>query len=409
MLGLQTPPRQGSYKIGSTPSTAAESPLCESADDDFSVRRAISFGGSPGSPLRPSNSFRRAGSLGSTPTLLQKSNSIGSLWTVELKTLRQSGSYFEAVECLRRIRVLLTEVYRADRMKFCKADYDSATKALRKQKTVWSTSLFKEVVSITVDFFNTNSFNMLPTAVFVEILHFISVEEFLPIFSVSASWREVATCDEAWSSFYRQKFTMSNLIGTLPDRNERMILAYQRRLRDPQLGDKVEVAWRGKFRLETSDVYQGLAWWVAEVVDKHPSQGRYKIRYPGWESRWDEWVPRDRLRWAVSRNTLVSIQVGDVVELWCCGANVPGAWLESKVKRIRGDRFCLGRVLSTGFLWVERDRIRLVRRASDSYDGALGDQGQSARRSLSGAFSAISQRFGSLRNQSDQAGSCTIM
>tara|TARA_B110000090_G_scaffold192162_1_gene225334 strand:- start:158 stop:352 length:195 start_codon:yes stop_codon:yes gene_type:complete len=50
------------------------------------------------------------------------------------------------------------------------------------------------------------------------------------------------------------------------------------------------VAWRGKFRLEAMDVYQGLAWWVAEIVDKHTEQGKYKIRYPGWESRWDEWV-----------------------------------------------------------------------------------------------------------------------
>ena len=32
------------------------------------------------------------------------------------------------------------------------------------------------------------------------------------------------------------------------------------------------MAWRGKFRLEASEVYQGLAWWVAEVVDKHTAQ-----------------------------------------------------------------------------------------------------------------------------------------
>ena len=37
---------------------------------------------------------------------------------------------------------------------------------------------------------------------------------------------------------------------------------------------QVEVAWRGKFRLEASEVYQGLAWWVAEVVDKHTAQVR---------------------------------------------------------------------------------------------------------------------------------------
>ena len=50
-----------------------------------------------------------------------------------------------------------------------------------------------------------------------------------------------------------------------------------------------------------------------------------------------------------------------MVELWCCGANVPGAWLESRVKRIRKGRYCVGKVLSTGSLWVERDRLRLVK------------------------------------------------
>ena len=58
---------------------------------------------------------------------------------------------------------------------------------------------------------------------------------------------------------------------------------------------------------------------------------------------------------------MAQILPNDVVELWCCGANVPGAWLESRVKKIRNGRYCVGRVLSTGSLWVERDRLRLVK------------------------------------------------
>ncbi len=53
-----------------------------------------------------------------------------------------------------------------------------------------------------------------------------------------------------------------------------------------------------------------------------------------------------------------------MVELWCCGANVPGAWLESRVKRVRNGRYCVGRVLSTGSLWVDRDRLRLVKQGT---------------------------------------------
>ena len=63
----------------------------------------------------------------------------------------------------------------------------------------------------------------------------------------------------------------------------------------------------------------------------------------------------------MERNNLARIRLNDVVELWCCGANVPGAWLESRVKRIRNGRYCVGKVLSTGSLWVDRDRLRLVK------------------------------------------------
>ena len=324
----------------------------------------------------------------------------------------------QAVQCLRRIRILLSEVDKADRIRYCKADYDAATKVLRKHKQVWSGDLFKEVVAITIAYFNANNhFQKLPASVVVEIFQFIPVEEFAPLLTVCGDWYDVGTGNEAWTSFYRRKFLLNNP-GSLPDiREEMMMGAFHRRLNDPQVGDKIEVAWRGKFRLETSDVYQGLAWWVAEVVDKHPAQGRYKIRYPGWESRWDEWVPRSRLRWKVSRNTLVSIQVGDVVELWCCGANVPGAWLESKVKRVRGGRYCLGRVLSSGFLWVARDRIRLVRRPYDggagggaggagAGGGGAGGGGEGAlgtvRRSVSAVLSTITESISA-------TASCSIM
>ena len=128
--------------------------------------------------------------------------------------------------------------------------------------------------------------------------------------------------------------------------------------------------------------------WVAVVVDKHSSQGKYKIHYPGWDPRWDEWVPKNRLRWTVDRNTVETIHVNDIVELWCCGAHVPGAWLESYVRKVRGDRFCVGKVMATGNLWVERDRLRLVRHVDDQII-----MGSSPRTSLSRRLS--SKLFGS--------------
>jgi hypothetical protein len=49
---------------------------------------------------------------------------------------------------------------------------------------------------------------------------------------------------------------------------------------------------------------------------------------------------------------------------------VPGAWLESRVREIRKGKYALEKVLATGYLWVERDRLRLVRR------GELGQKKQ---------------------------------
>ena len=112
---------------------------------------------------------------------------------------------------------------------------------------------------------------------------------------------------------------------------------FQRRLRDPQLGDKVEVAWRGKFRLEALEVYHGLAWWAAEVTEKRPRLDRYRVHYPGWDRRWDEWVHRDRLRWpCFQEGQPEPIGLGDEVEVWCSGNSVPGAWLQATVDRVDG-------------------------------------------------------------------------
>ena len=175
-------------------------------------------------------------------------------------------------------------------------------------------------------------------------------------------WHKLGSEDIVWKDFYVYKYMRINP-NTYPLKSTGYKLSFQERFIDPQIGDGVEVSWQGKFRLESTDVYRGLAWWIAVIVDKHPEQNKYKIHYPGWDTRWDEWVVRSRLRWSVDRNIVESIKINDVVELWCCGAYVPGAWLESKVKKIRGDRYCLSRVISEGNLWVERDRIRLLRRA----------------------------------------------
>ena len=163
---------------------------------------------------------------------------------------------------------------------------------------------------------------------------------------------------------YERKFLLTNP-NSLPPLITNYWISFRDRLNDPQVGDSVEVAWRGKFRLESQDVYQGLAWWVAKVVERN-NPVRYKIHYPGWESRWDEWVERKRLRWTSDRDVTTKLNGGDRIELWCCGFNVPGAWLETTVKRVRHDRYAVMRSHSSGIVWVDRDRIRPRRRKTSN-------------------------------------------
>lgn len=146
---------------------------------------------------------------------------------------------------------------------------------------------FLETIAISwlnPSFLHQNCFRSLPTDLIKEIFVWLPIDDFSPVPTVCQDWKDLACSDEVWQTFYRYKFLRHNP-DTMPVEKVGYLQAFRNRLADPQLGDKVEVAWRGKFRLEALDVYQGLAWWVAEIVDKHTSQGKYKIRYPGWESR----------------------------------------------------------------------------------------------------------------------------
>ena len=395
---LGTPLRKQSIK-DVTPSTRSSSASWDETD--------VSIDLSPSPPTTPTSreasSVKRKISFSLVGSSSTKNAAIGSNWSIELTCLKQSGTSFEAVVCLRRIQGLLNDIDRNDRLRFCKADFENAKTVLYRNPSVWSDILAREFSSIATKYFNQSLFRLLPHDVICEIFHWLPIDEFAPVPVVCREWYELATSDQVWQVFYRYKFLRHNP-GTMPTLKSEYRASFRIRLADPQIGDKVEVAWRGKFRLEAMDVYQGLAWWVAEVVDKHPSQGKYKIRYPGWESRWDEWVTRSRLRWAVDSNLLCQIQPGAVVELWCCGANVPGAWLESRVKKVRGRQYCINRVLTTGPLWVERDRLRLVKHPADTDNARNGSPSRG-----STLLSLLPESISTRLNLNASQGTCVII
>ncbi len=332
---------------------------------------------------------------------------IGSDWSITIACLRASSSIFECIGHLRTTCLLLDDIDAHDRVRYCKYDFESAIHELRSApntKIATCNEISRQISRILTKYFDENPFNKLPVAVLCDIMLRLDIKDQAILPAVCREWEQVSHSDEVWSTLYYHRFLRGNPGSFVPEDSHR--IHYQKRMIDPELGDKVEVAWRGKFRLEAMDVYQGLAWWCAEIVDKHTEQEKYKIRYPGWESRWDEWVPRSRLRWAVERNTLCQITTGSVVELWCCGANVPGAWLESKVKKVRGNRYCINRVLTSGAafqskpLWVDRDRLRLVRYPVDDDFSSISPRSRSS--SLNEFF------FGSPSSRSERASSLGV-
>ena len=69
---------------------------------------------------------------------------------------------------------------------------------------------------------------------------------------------------------------------------------------------------------------------------------------------------------------LFCLHINVQVEVWCTGNNVPGAWLEAKVKKVRGLKFDVGKVLAGGTLWVEREKVRLVwKRSAEVHSRSL--------------------------------------
>lgn len=326
---------------------------------------------------------------------LKRQASLARMWSKEMDSLINSRTLFEAAACINRVSVVLDDLDEADRFNYCKADFESSVETLRVEEFPWWEELSGDIIQVMNRYFDESMTKYMPDSVVQDIFLWLTVEDIKPISEVCTEWYELATDCVLWTQLYERKFIYSNP-ETWPtprlQRDFKFKYLYQLRIRSPCIGDKVEVAWRGKFRLEAQEVYQGLAWWVAEVVDCHEEQDRYKIRYCGWDAHWDDWIPRDRLRWAVDSNIVQRIVPNDNVELWCFGSNVPGAWLETKITKIRGNRYYLDNqvIAQSGQMWVRRDRLRFVSREAEekedieSYPVMLSRNSSGSSRSLIG-------------------------
>ncbi|CBN75917.1 conserved unknown protein [Ectocarpus siliculosus] len=202
----------------------------------------------------------------------------------------------------------------------------------------------------------------LPRELLARSMELLNMVDLGQVCCVNKDWRNAAEEDAVWRFWWARRFREDPPPQRGRARAGHLKQLHRYRLEDPLVGDKVEVSWEGRFRLESLDVFVGRSWWEATVVQKMDGF-KYKIHYPGWDSNWDEWVVRDRLRWPVDPSYLsTTFRVREVVEVWCTGTHVKGAWLQARVRQIKQDQVSLKNVLASSprTVWVPRSKVRRV-------------------------------------------------
>jgi hypothetical protein len=303
---------------------------------------------------------------------------VSTEWSQELYTLTNSRSSFEAISCIRKMAAILPKIHKKDRHAYCYTDLNYAVRYICGNSVVWTGKVSTAVAELIKTYLDASFFDtLLPCDVIREIFMYLSVREIKPLFEVTREWGRYLNSDQIWGQLYTRKF--KNMPQLPPDDRDDIKSEYKKRLLNPFVGDTIEVCWKGRFRLDGMQMYSGSAYWPAVVLDRGVVQGRvtstthsqseygklqdYQIRYPGWDStKWDQWVPREKLRWPVDRNTWEPISIGDGVEIWCQGKSVPGAWIEAIVSEITSEGlFKFNHVQASGDpLFVPRNRLRKV-------------------------------------------------
>lgn len=351
---------------------------------------AASFSGATSEESKNGNeahdaAFLRSRSMSLTISSPRPLATIGACWTEVITVLKNSGSVFEAASCLREVEAVLRQIPKEDRLAFCKDDFETAVHVLRSKKTLNTVNLMKECVRIVALYFDQDKINKLPEVLLQKIFSYHQPHKIVNILTTCKEWYRLGLSKPLWQDLYILRFIRPQVIDAIAAADAALLtdgeaaestllrpvihvsitdlrrsadtaMMYRSRVLTPMLLDRVEVIWKGKFRLDYDAIYSGLGWWTAEVIshrDRH-----LKIRYPGWSERWEEWVPRSKIRMATGGDIDSDITVGDVVEVWCTGQHVSGVWLLCQVKKIKRGKYGFDNVCSTGMMWADRSRVR---------------------------------------------------
>eukprot|EP01138_Halocafeteria_seosinensis_P012723 gb/GECG01012999.1/.p1 GENE.gb/GECG01012999.1/~~gb/GECG01012999.1/.p1 ORF type:complete len:526 (+),score=33.14 gb/GECG01012999.1/:1-1578(+) len=195
----------------------------------------------------------------------------------------------------------------------------------------------------------------------IHIASFLNLKDILQLSGASKTMLMLARANAIWRPLYVQRFNVEPLTHDFYER-------YRERVLSPERGDQVEVCWKGSFNLVNGNstvAYRGLAWWTAFIIDKDEDEDIYLVHYEMWdESTWDEWVPRDRIRWPPRQEShFEPLEAGDGVELKCTSSYGRSPWLVTEIaRRLNGANYIVGKEMLTDSA-VPREKLRLVRRA----------------------------------------------
>ena len=99
-----------------------------------------------------------------------------------------------------------------------------------------------------------------------------------------------------------------------------------------KVNDKIEVQWNGK-------------WYKATILQVE--DGKYLIHYEGYASSWDEWIGDDRIK--------ADYAAGDIVQvLW------NGKWFKAEILKAENGKYLIhyDGYDSSWDEWVDKDRIK---------------------------------------------------
>jgi hypothetical protein len=192
-------------------------------------------------------------------------------WIVALAAFREAASVEDALLAVYRVEAFLADCEAAQRETLAREFAHEAEEKQSSNPTLFVQQLVDLLATVKPCDAQSNELSeTLRPALMREVMLFLSLAELGCIASVSQEWRALSEHNFLWRQPYLSRFGFHEPAQELsPTSSSSTALAaaqplykefFAQRLVNPQVKDRVEVAWRGKFRLESLEIYSGLAW-----------------------------------------------------------------------------------------------------------------------------------------------------